>query len=147
MSSSSRQARLEKERRIWIPQILLEKLQRTFLRHDPPVSLLHVWAETGKVNPKTFLYIINIDRNVIKMDSEIVLDAHYFFPSMVFIHCWDNFLNINAGVTSGTPGCVSQAAIVGERRLRTEIQLMEFVFSLPERENFKSWAPSNIWTI
>lgn len=137
MSSSSRQARLEKEHHIWIPQIVLEKLQQTFLLHDPPASLLHVWAETMKVNPKFFLDIINIDRNFIKMDSEIVLDAHYFFPSMVFIHCWDNLLNINVGVTSGTPDCFSQAAIVGERRLRTEIQLMESVFSLPWKREFQ----------
>lgn len=69
------------------------------------------------------------------MDSEIVLDAHYFFPSRVFIRCWDNLLNINVGVTSGTPDCFSQAAIVGERRLRTEIQLVESGFFTPrERE-------------
>lgn len=88
MSSSFRQARLEGgggDITAEFPKHSWEKLQQTFLLHDPPVSLLHVWAETVKMNPKTVPDIENIDRDFIKMDSEIVLDAHYLF------HPWFSF--------------------------------------------------------
>lgn len=84
--------------RSWIPQALL----KTFLLHYPPVDLLHVWASTVQINPKTALHIWNVGGEWIKMNSKIVLD--FIFPSMLFIHCWDTLLNI-MGVTSGMRDC------------------------------------------